>query len=232
MKLNVLITLIVLLGVLITALLWRLRSSNAGTGKDSYEPAMMLDVTEQRVLRHLLATFPDRFVMAKVPIATVIQVDRSRDRKRAKDRMEGLLAQFAVCGSEGLAQIVFEMETPATRKSINFEKQLKRKYALLKNAGVPMVRIKSSDIPAPGEFRKQLDFAVAQRLPSSQFRPTIPNETGNMSMPMGVTTVMNGPSTPLTADAKPGAELQEAGDLRELASSMSVTETEGQRTLH
>jgi Protein of unknown function (DUF2726) len=209
MNSGIMVSLIVLLGVLVAALVWRMRNGGLNIGKDSYEPTMMLDVTEQRIYRHLISTFPDRFVMAKVPLQTVIQVERSGDRKRARERMEGLTAQFAVCGPEGLAQIVFEMETPATRKSVNFEKQLKRKYALLKNAGVPMVRVKSNDIPAPTEFRKQLDFAAQQRAPRSTPNQAFNTDIG--SMPMGVTTVMNGQNTPAqAAGAKPAPASQNA----------------------
>jgi Protein of unknown function (DUF2726) len=222
MNSGILMSLIVLLGVLAAVYIWRMRNGGLNMGKDSYEPAMMLDVTEQRIYRHLLSTFPDRFVMAKVPLQTVIQVERSGDRKRARERMEGLVAQFAVCGAEGLAQIVFEMETPATRKSVNFEKQLKRKYALLKNAGVPMVRVKSNDIPAPTEFRKQLDFAAQQRVNTRVINQPFNTDIG--SMPMGVTTVMNGQNTPVQdSAAKPGASP---------ANQTSQTNSEGRPTLH
>ncbi len=222
MKSGVLVGLLVLLGVLVAIFVWRMRNGGLNMGKDSYEPAMVLDVTEQRILRHLLATFPDRFVLAKVPLANVIQVERSPDRKHARERLDGLIAQFAVCGSEGLVQIVFEMETPAARKSVNFEKQLKRKYALLKNAGVPMVRVKSSDIPSPGEFRKQLDFAVQQRMPQMRVKPMYTGDTG--SMPMGVTTVMNGQNTPAKSPAQ--------DDVPDLASALGVSTEQPGRTLH
>jgi Protein of unknown function (DUF2726) len=215
-----LMALVVLLGGLVAVLVWRMRNEGLNVGKDSYEPAMMLDVTEQRVYRHLLSTFPDRFVMAKVPLQTVVQVERSGDRKRARERMDGLVAQFAVCGPEGLAQIVFEMETPATRKSVNFEKQLKRKYALLKNAGVPMVRVKSHDIPAPSEFRKQLDFAAQQRTPANIHKPAFNTDIG--SMPMGVTTVMNGQNTPVQEPASSSSKTQQA----------NTNTAEGRPTLH
>lgn len=230
MKTGVLVSLLVLLGVLVGALIWRLRSGNLNVGKDSYEPTLMLDVTEQRVLRHLIATFPDRFVLAKVPLANIIQVDRSADRKRARLRMEGLVAQFAVCGSEGLAQIIFEMETPAARKSVNFEKQLRRKYALLKNAGVPMVRVKSSDIPSPGEFRKQLDFAVQARTMQTFNKPAF--NPDNVSMPMGVTTVMNGQNTPNSTSELPTKSGRGQDYVPSLEEAMDSSLLKGRTTLH
>jgi hypothetical protein len=174
--------------VLVGVLYWRTRHVEVNFGRDSYEPAMLLDVTEQKVFRHLMATYPDRYVVAKVPLAQLLQIERAIDRKRARERLDGMMAQFAVCGPEGLAQVVFEMETPAARKSATFEKQLRRKYAILKNAGIPMVRVKSSEIPAPQEFRRQLDFTLEQKMAARPRRPAYGEAA--TSIPMSVTDIM------------------------------------------
>lgn len=208
----VMLALIACLFVLVALLYQRTRRAEMNFGRDSYEPSMVLDVTEQKVFRHLLATYPDRYLVAKVPLSQLLQVERAVDRKRARERMDGMLAQFAVCGPEGLAQIVFEMETPAARKSATYEKQLRRKYAILKNAGIPMVRVKSSEIPAPLEFRRQLDFTLGQKA-AAQARPVYAAESAT-SIPMSVTDIM-----------RPG----QTGAARALG---PATQPPGNKTLH
>jgi hypothetical protein len=174
--------------VLVAIQYWRTRQVEENFGKDSYAPSTLLDSSEVRVFKQLSATYPDRIVVAKLPLAQLLDVDRAVDRRRARDRLDGMLAQFAVCGIDGSVQLVFEMETPAARKSATFTRQLKRKYALLKSAGIPMVRVKSGEIPAPQEFRKQLDFAIEQR-GTARPRPATA-EGGATSLPMSVTDVM------------------------------------------
>jgi hypothetical protein len=174
--------------ILVAIQYWRTRQVEENYGKDSYAPCTLLDATEVRVFRQLASTYPDRIVVAKLPLTHMLEVDRAVDRRRARDRLDGMVAQFAVCGVDGSVQLVFEMETPAARKSATFTRQLKRKYALLKSAGIPMVRVKSGDIPEPQEFRKQLDFAIEQR-GSPRIRSAA-TEGGATSLPMSVTDVM------------------------------------------
>jgi hypothetical protein len=155
-----------------------------------YSGSMVLDAVGQHRMRLLQNAFPSQVVLAQVRLDTLLRVVRAPNREYAQQRAAQHLVQFAVLGVDGRPEVLFESETGGRRSSAK-EKQLRKKYALAKVAGIPMVRIRSNEDIASSAFRTRVEHVIEkakQRAKGASVEPM--NAANDTAMPHSVQAIL------------------------------------------
>ena len=114
------------------------------------------------MLDYLHDTFPGHVVLPQVQLKDMLSIRRASDRKRAMERLERQQVDFVVCGEDGRPMFAFDIEQYHLSNAKAKTHQVKMKNRVLKTAGVRFLFLKNGihRMPAPNEFRKQLDLAA------------------------------------------------------------------------
>ena len=177
------------LGVVSLALLITYLRGRAQSGTQ-YSGSLVLDAVGQHRLRLLQNAFPSQTVLAQVRLDTLLRVVRSPDRERAQQRAAQHVVQFAVLGIDGRPEVLFESDSGGRRSSSN-EKLLRKKYALAKVAGIPMVRIRSNEDIASSAFRTRVEHVIEKAKLRGKGQHVEPmNEANDTAMPHSVQAIL------------------------------------------
>jgi hypothetical protein len=139
--------------------------------EDRYTPERILTLEQVAMLDYLRETFPDQVVLPNVSLKDMLSIRRAADRQRAGERLRTQKVDFVVCDAEGRPVYAFDVEQYHLSDAKAKTHQVKLKNRILKTAGVRFLFLKNSihRMPAPNDFRRQLDLAALPR-PKAQDR--------------------------------------------------------------
>jgi hypothetical protein len=163
---------------------WRWWGQRAGGRSTQYTASVVLDSVEQYQLRQLQQCFPEHCVLAHVRMDALLRVVRAKDRQLAAARAARHVAQFVVIGSDGRPDLLFEADPHGAHTSSS-EQSLRKKYALARLAGIPMVRIRAKDDIASDDFRHKVEAVLAKAREGGRGRAKMAavNSAGDSEMP-------------------------------------------------
>ncbi|WP_374406478.1 DUF2726 domain-containing protein [Hydrogenophaga sp.] len=160
---------------LVAAGVWAYRRyfRRASGREDRYTPERILSPEQVAMLDYLRDTFPDQVVLPNIPLKDMLSVRRSSDHQRARERLQSQKVDFVVCDAEGRAVFAFDVEQYHLSDAKSKAHQIKIKNRILKTAGVRFVFLKNSihRMPAPNDFRAQLDLAALARPKAQEAEP-------------------------------------------------------------
>jgi hypothetical protein len=160
------------------------------SSRSQYLPALVLDSVAQHRLKLLQQAFPSQAVLANQRMDSVLRVIRSPDKARAQERAARHVAQFVVLGFDGRPEVLFESDQVG-RRGITTERELRKKYALAKFAGIPMVRIRSNDDIASPAFRQRVELAIEKaRARSKGAKVDAMNQANDTAMPNSIQAIL------------------------------------------
>lgn len=170
------------------ALGWMHMRSRAHSGSQ-YAAMLVMDSVAQHRYRLLQAAFPTHIVLAQVRLDSLLRVVRANDRDAAQHRTAQHVVQYAVLGVDGRPEVLFEAD--AGRRSLTTEKLLRKKYALAKVAGVPMVRIRSNEDISSDEFRRRVEIVIEKARERSRGMSIDPmNRANDTAMPHSIQAIL------------------------------------------
>jgi len=148
---------------------WR-RTTRPSSGRnDRYAPERILTTEQVHMLDYLQDTFPGQIVLPHVLLKDMLSIRRADDHQRAAQRLGQQRLDFVVCGEDGRPSFAFDIEQHHLSDAKAKAYQVKMKNRILKTAGVRFVLLKNGlhRMPAPAEFRKQLNLAALPQPRSS-----------------------------------------------------------------
>lgn len=158
--------LLALLGVL-----WRWLAQPGDADEPVYEPGndqfaltAPINHTHIGVLQYLNRAFPEGMVLFRPTLARFVSVRKSRQRDAARRHLYKNSVDFLVCDEDGKPLVAFEVDAFRETSDPQVLNRLADKVALLKSAGIRLVRLKGQlgNLPTPAELRSRL-YAAQQR---------------------------------------------------------------------
>lgn len=152
--------------VLVLVVLLYLKFKRAPSPRDDrYTSEALLTPAQADLLYYLQTVFPGQAVLANVPLNKIVSIRRAADRRRARQVLDTLQVNFAVCDKGGKATFVFDVEAYRKGETGVAQRDATKKNRILKSAGIRMIYIKDTTrgMPSPDEFRLKLSLAALSR---------------------------------------------------------------------
>lgn len=161
---------------LIGLMLWwtRLRRSPPGAAAlpdydrsaDQFAATAPMTEEQVRLLQYLQRAFPDGVVLFRPRLARFLTVRSTRLRRGAQQRLAASQVDYLVCSDDGKPLFAFEVDAGKAEPDPDLTRQSADKNAMLKSAGIRLVRLKGAapQLPPPGVLRLRL--LAAQRAPA------------------------------------------------------------------
>ena len=132
---------------------------------DRYTSEALLTPAQADLLYYLQTAFPGQAVLANVPLNKIVSIRRAANRRRAREALDNMRVNFAVCDNGGKATFVFDVEAYHKGDASVAQRDGAQKNRILKSAGVRLIYIKDTtrSMPSPEEFRLQLSLASLSR---------------------------------------------------------------------
>lgn len=132
---------------------------------DRYTSEALLTPAQADLLYYLQTVFPGQAVLLNVPLSKIVSIRRASNRRRAREALDTMRVNFAVCDSRGKAAFVFDVEAYRAGDASAAQRDAATKNRILKSAGIRLIYIKDTTrgMPAPEEFRLQLSLASLSR---------------------------------------------------------------------
>ena len=129
---------------------------------DRYTSEALLTSAQADLLYYLQTAFPGQAVLANVPLNKIVSIRRAADRRRARQALDTMRVNFAVCDNAGKAAFVFDVEAYQKGEASVAQRDATEKNRILKSAGIRLIYIKDStrSMPSPDEFRLKLSLAA------------------------------------------------------------------------
>ena len=159
----------VLLGLM---LLWGvLRRRGAGTpytyeaSVDQFAQTAPISEEQVRLLHYLQRAFPDGAVLFRPRLARFLTVRNTRQRRGAQEQLAASQVDYLVCGDDGKPLFAFEVDAGKAETDPDLVRQAAQKNAMLKSAGIRLVRLKGDTPQLPPPEVLRLRLLAAQRAP-------------------------------------------------------------------
>lgn len=132
---------------------------------DRYTSEALVTPAQADLLYYLQTAFPGQAVLANVPLNKIVSIRRAANRRRAREALDTMRVNFAVCDNGGKAAFVFDVEAYHKGDASVAQREAAEKNRILKSAGVRLIYIKDTtrSMPPPEEFRLQLSLASLSR---------------------------------------------------------------------
>lgn len=134
---------------------------------DQFAPTTPINEEQVHLLHYLQQAFPDGAVLFRPRLARFLTVRSTRQRRGAQQRLAASQVDYLVCGDDGKPLFAFEVDAGKTAGDPDLARQIAEKNAMLKSAGIRLVRLKGAapQLPPPEVLRLRL--LAAQRASAS-----------------------------------------------------------------
>ena len=146
-------------------LLYARLARGSGNGTIELTARRPLSRLEQTLYSRLVNALPDHVVLAQVAYSQLLAVRRRMDARAAHHRLERLVADFVVCRKDFVVVAVIELDDRA-HDSPQRQQLEQRKNALLQAAGLPLHRVKGSELPDEAIIAQLIGSSVPARIPT------------------------------------------------------------------
>lgn len=132
---------------------------------DRYTSEALVTPAQADLLYYLQTAFPGQAVLADIPLSKIVSIRRAANRRRAREALDTMRVNFAVCDNGGKASYVFDVEAYRKGDASVAQRDAVEKNRILKSAGVRLIYIKDTtrSMPSPEEFRLKLSLAALGR---------------------------------------------------------------------
>ena len=132
---------------------------------DRYTSEALVTPAQADLLHYLQTAFPGQAVLANVPLSKIVSIRCAANRRRAREALDTMQVNFAVCDNGGKAAFVFDVEAYRNGDASAAQRDAMEKNRVLKSAGIRLIYIKDTrrSMPSPDEFRLKLSLAALSR---------------------------------------------------------------------
>ena len=141
---------------------------------DQFACTAPLSEEQVQLLQYLQRAFPEGAVLFRPPLSRFLAVRSTRQRRGAQQRLAAAQVDYLVCGDDGTPRFAFDVDAGKTAGDPALARQSADKNAMLKSAGIRLVRLKGAapQLPPPEVLRMRL--LAAQRAPADGSVPARP----------------------------------------------------------
>ena len=152
----------ILLGVLVITFLSKLldlkRASKQNKDALPYKMKNLMTPTELKLFTRLVDAFPEHFIMSQVQLSQIIAVPKGSDDYMSwLNKISRMSLDFVICDNESKPLCVIELDDASHLAKSSIDRDTKKDRSLAA-AGIRIVRIKVSEIPAVSELTKLINI--------------------------------------------------------------------------
>jgi hypothetical protein len=137
----------------------------------------VLSEVERHLFHRLVEALPEKLILPQVQLCRFVEVRNVPRRLAVLNRYNRLSADFVICNADAVVERVVELDDRSHNRAAARSRDAK-KDAVLKSAGIPIVRFQARAIPSVVDLR-QLVFGeqhmggTREHQPGSRVEPTI-----------------------------------------------------------
>jgi Protein of unknown function (DUF2726) len=152
------ILIVVMVLKFLTYLLGRNKAAKQKNSPMPYKMKNLMTPTELILFTRLVAAFPDYFIMSQVHMGQILNIPKGLDdHKSWLNKINQLSLDFVICDKESKPLCVIELDDASHLAKSRIVTDTKKDLSL-QAAGIRIVRIKVSEIPAVSELTKLISI--------------------------------------------------------------------------
>lgn len=164
MKILILVFLVIV--VIVALVLAKIKNSGNNTKSAlPYFRKEFLNKGERELFEKLIEAMPTSYVITQIRLADIVSVKKSNENWQGwQNKISQKSVDFVICNKSFVVLACIELDGK-THEREDRKKTDTTKDEILNAAGIPIIRIKTSDHPSVEEIKKRLEEAVMHHKP-------------------------------------------------------------------